>query len=155
MPSQINNPGNVGYGTGGDVSANYLRTLPSTRFATRDLTFLVIDMDNTDYFDGADLPNSNFTKVVRLVQTQAEIYAVGQPSNGVVTIVIAIDTANNGSESEILAANAKAKTIYTALQDAGINVDSVAFRRLVGSSLNNGGSADLLGYNADGSTYAD
>ena len=147
MPSQINNPGNVV-----NITANYLVTKPSTRFATRDLAFLVIDMDSGSYFNNADLPDSNFSKVVRLVQTQAEIYAVGTPTSGVVTIVVAIDTANDGSNSEILAANAKAKTIDQALSDAGINADSVSFKKLYGGGF---ATQDMNGYNPDGSTYVD
>lgn len=151
MPSQINNPGNVGYGTGGDVSANYLRTSPSTRFSTRDLAFLVIDMDNSSYFNNAAAPDSNFSKVVRLVQTQAEIYAVGTPASGVVTIVAAIDTASDGDNTDG-GLNARAKTIKQALSDAGINADSVSFKKLVGVGFD---TQDMNGYNPDGSTYVD
>ena len=147
MPSQINHPDNIV-----NVSANYLVTKPSTRFATRDLAFLVIDYDSSNYFNDADLPDSNFSKVVRLVQTQAEVYAVGTPNNGVVTIVVAIDTANDGSNSEILAANAKAKTIAQALDAAGIDAYDVSFKKLYGGGFT---GQDMNGYNPDGSTYVD
>ena len=137
--------------TGINVAANYLKTKPSTRFSTRDLAFLVIVMDSGSYFNNYEDPNSNFTKVVRLVQTQAEIYAVGTPNSGVVTIVVAIDTAGDGENTDS-GLNAKAKTIYQALQDAGINVDSVNFKKLYGGGF---ATQDMNGYNSDGSTYVD
>ena len=140
---------------GQTVAANYLKTKPSTRFGTRDLAFLVIDYDNSNYFNNWDMPNSNFTKVVRLVQTHAEIYAVGEPAGGIVTIVVAIDTANDGSNTEINApyGNDKARTIGQALAEAGIEPDTVHFRRLVGKNLDNG--QDMNGYGAGGETYVD
>jgi len=147
MPSQINNPGNVV-----NITANYLKTKPSTKFSTRDLAFLVIDMDNGSYFNDYAESDSNFSRVVRLVQTQAEIYAVGTPNSGVVTIVVAIDTANDGENSEISLMNEKATTIYQALHNAGINVDSVNFKRLFGGGFT---TQDMNGYNPDGETYVD
>ena len=146
MPSQINNPGNVV-----NVTANYLKTKPSTRFSTRDLAFLVIDMDNSSYFNNADAPDSNFSKVVRLVQTQAEIYAVGTPNSGVVTIVVAIDTAGDGANTDD-GLNAKATTIRQALSNAGINADSVSFQRLLGGGFT---SQDMYGYGTGGETFVD
>ena len=50
MPSQINNPGNVH-----NVTANYLVTKPSTRFATRQLAFFLVTKAGvgTDAYDPA------------------------------------------------------------------------------------------------------
>jgi hypothetical protein len=146
MPSQINNPGNVV-----NVTANYLKTKPSTRFSTRDLAFLEIDMDDNSYFDDYALPDSTFSRVVRLVQTQAEIYAVGTPNNGVVIIVVAIDTAGDGNNTDG-GLNGRAKTIYDALQDADIDVYDVSFRRLYGSGFT---GQDMYGYGTGGETFVD
>lgn len=140
---------------GTTVTANYLKAKPSTRFATRDLSFLVIDMDNSSYFNNHLDSDSNFSKVVRAVQQQAEIFAVGTPSNGVVTIVVAIDTANDGDNIEVSDGNPAnnndmAKTIDQALSAAGINADSVSFNKLVGGGFSN---QDITRWTTDGSTY--
>jgi hypothetical protein len=134
------------------VATNYLKTKPSTRFSTRDLAFLVIDYNDNNFFNNYEDTASSFTRVVRVVQTQAEVYAVGEPHNGVVTIVIAIDTAADGDNSsyDVPYANTMAKTIAQALSNAGQAAYSVHFRRLRGGDLNS--SQDMLDYNADGST---
>jgi hypothetical protein len=136
------------------VTANYLKAKPSTRFATRDLSFLVIDMDNSSYFNDYLDSDSNFAKVVRAVQLQAEIYAVGTPSNGVVTFVVAIDTANDGDNIEVSDGNPAnhndmANTIRQALYAAGINADTVEFKKLVGGGF---AAQDIKLWNTDGST---
>lgn len=133
------------------VGANYLKTKPSTRFGTRDLAFMVIDMANTSYFNNHLDSDSNFSRVVRSVQTQAEIYAVGTPNAGLLTIVVAIDTANDGDNTDD-GINQKATTIYQTLRNAGILVDSVNFRRLYGDGFT--GQA-MNGYVPDGATYLD
>jgi hypothetical protein len=138
------------------VATNYLKTKPSTRFSTRDLAFLVIDYDNNNFFNNYEETNSSFTRVVRLVQTQAEVYGVGEPYNGVVTIIVAIDTTANGSNGEVngvYAHNQMAKTMYDALTDGGLQPDSLHFRRLRGGDLNS--SQDMLGYGTGGETYVD
>ena len=77
MPSQINNPGNIGYGAGTDVSANYLKTLPSTQFGTRQLSVLNIAIAGV-FVDYA-LADSLFSKSVRALQQTAEVWAVFTP----------------------------------------------------------------------------
>ena len=151
MPSTI---GQTAGGTEVAVGANYLVAKPSTRFATRDLSFLVIDTDNSSYFNNPSDSDSNFAKVVRAVQLQAEIYAVGTPSNGVITFVVAIDTANDGDNIEVSDGNPAnnndmANTISQALSAAGINTDSVLFKKLVGGALDN---QDITVWSTDGST---
>jgi hypothetical protein len=86
MPSQINNPGNVH-----NISANYLKTKPSTRFATRQLTFFDVRVDgcHTDPYEPASL----YSQAVRGVQVAAEIYAVGEPYSDHFIVVVASDTA--------------------------------------------------------------
>jgi hypothetical protein len=133
------------------VTANYLKAKPSTRFGTRDLAFMVIDMDNTSYFNNHLDSDSNFSRVVRSVQTQAEIYAVGTPNAGFLTIVVAIDTANDGDNTDD-GINQKATTIYQTLHNAGINVDSVSFKRLYGNGFT---GQDMNGYVPNGATYVD
>jgi hypothetical protein len=85
MPSQINNPGNV-Y----NITANYLKTKPSTRFSTRQLAFVEIEVTgcHTDYAT----PDSLYSRAVRGVQAVAEVYAVGTPAVNKFMVVIAQDT---------------------------------------------------------------
>jgi hypothetical protein len=106
-------------------------------------------MDSAGYFNNYLDSNSNFSKIVRLVQTQAEVYAVGTPDAGVVTIVVAIDTANDGGNTDG-GLNDMATTIYQALHNANINADSVHFKRLLGGGFT---SQDMSGYGAGGETY--
>jgi hypothetical protein len=151
MPSTI---GYTGYNGLGGPTANYLKAKPSTRFATRDLAFLVIDTDVTSYFDNYLDSDSNFALVVRTVQLQAEIYAVGTPQNGVVTIVVAIDTANDGDNTSETAGNpdqenGMARRISNILSTAGVPVDSVVFKKLVGGGLS---YQDITVWSTDGST---
>ena len=133
------------------VTANYLKAKPSTRFGTRDLAFMVIDADNSNYYNNFLDSNSNFSKTIRVVQTQAEIYAVGEPNGGYLTIVVAIDTANDGGNTDD-EMNSKAQTIRQALLNAGLYADSVSFKRLYGNGF---ASQDMSGYFPDGQTYVD
>jgi hypothetical protein len=151
MPSTI---GYTGYNGLGGPTANYLKAKPSTRFATRDLAFLVIDTDVSSYFNNYLDSDSNFALVVRTVQLQAEIYAVGTPSNGVVTIVVAIDTVNDGDNISETPGNpdqenSMAKTISNVLSNAGVPIDSVVFKKLVGGGLS---SQNITLWSTDGST---
>ena len=108
MPSQIGNIGNVA-----DVTANYLVTKPSTRFATRQLAFMQIDC--TDIQDNWSEPNSLFTKVVRGVQLVAEVYAVGTPFDNALVVVVGADT--NAAEAEL---NSMAVNLTNQFSNGGI-----------------------------------
>lgn len=141
MPSQINNPGNIGYGTGADVSANYLRTTPSTRFSTRQLQFFEVTLSGVETnFDSVD---SDFSRAVRGVQVAAEVYAIGIPSSNKFMVVVADDTANNGDDSDIDGeyTNAKGQTIKAAI-DASTGGNSTVTRKLmVGGAFTTGRTA--------------
>jgi len=93
MPSQINNPGNVH-----NISANYLVTKPSTRFATRQLAFF--DVQISDVATNPYTSDSVYTRAVRAIQVNAEVYAVGEPSSDHFIVVVAQDTANDGSNTD-------------------------------------------------------
>ena len=90
MPSQINNSGNIGYAEGLTVSANYLKAKPSTRFSTRQLQFVEIEVTGcaSDPYD----TDSLYSRAIRGVQTVAEVYAVGRPNSNKFMVVIAQDT---------------------------------------------------------------
>lgn len=72
------------------VTANYLKARPSTRFSTRQLAFFKINVE--DVHVNFEESNSLFSKVIRAVQVNAEIYAVGTPDNHNVIVVVATDT---------------------------------------------------------------
>ena len=142
MPSVIGTDS----GSGINVAANYLVATPSTKFSTRELAFIVIDYDNNNYFDDGYASDSNFSRVVRAMQIVAEVYAVGTPSNGVVTIVVAKDTTSDGDNTSINGLeNAFANTIRQQLQAGGVGPDTVNVRKLVGGGF---GGEDLTTYSA-------
>jgi hypothetical protein len=103
MPSQINNPGNVH-----NVTANYLKTKPSTRFATRQLAFFLVHKTNVGL--NPYEPASDYSSAVRAIQVNAEIYAVGEPTTDDFIVVVAQDTANDGDNTDA-GLNEMAKTL--------------------------------------------
>ena len=90
------------------TSANYLKTVESTQFGTRELTVIKVlvtgGSNDMRYQDGATsslsytLPASLYSKAVRTIQNFAEIYAVYAPVATGFIAVIAADTAN-GADS--------------------------------------------------------
>lgn len=103
MPSQIGNSGNVV-----NVAANYLRTKPNTRFATRQLAFF--DVQISGVATNPYLSDSVYSRAVRAIQVNAEIYAVGEPDSDHFIVVVAQDTANDGSNTDD-GLNAMAKSL--------------------------------------------
>jgi hypothetical protein len=95
MPSVI---GNTGYNGLGGPAANYLKAKPSTRFATRQLAFFTVTISgvHTDWEDS----DSTYSRAIRAVQQNAEIYAVGLPAANDFVVVVAQDTANDGSNTD-------------------------------------------------------
>jgi len=85
MPSQINNSGNV-Y----NISENYLLTIPTSKFGTRELAVVVVELNNVG-IDTGDV-NSLFTRTVRAIQQNAEVYTVFEPSSTRLTLLVAADT---------------------------------------------------------------
>jgi hypothetical protein len=136
MPSQINNPGNIGYLEGKDVSANYLKAKPSTRFATRQLQFYDIQVNGcqTDPY----LSDSLYSRAVRGVQVAAEIYAVGMPDTDHFIVVVAQDTAvdlHSNNEDGDGDNNPMAQNLQNAI---GSICQGVTPKYLNGNGFNNG-----------------
>jgi hypothetical protein len=77
MPSQINNPGNVGYAEGITVSANYLKAQASTQFGTRQLSVLTITKEGITSGEGDS--DSLYSKIIRALQQTAEVWSVFAP----------------------------------------------------------------------------
>lgn len=90
------------------TSANWLKTVESTQFGTRELTVIKVlvtgGSNDMRYQDGATstlsytLPASLYSKAVRTIQNFAEVYAVYAPVATGFIAVIAADTAD-GSEA--------------------------------------------------------
>lgn len=90
---------------GTTVTANYLRTFPSSQFGTRALRFVKVVVSggsSNDLTKGADGAtgaftdsNSLFSRAVRAIQNSVELYFVGTPSATAFVIAISDDTAND------------------------------------------------------------
>ena len=79
---------------GSTVAANYLKTTGNfSQFGTRELAFISISVTglDTNYANA----NSLFSKTVRALQQQAEVYFVGTPASGAVVAIISADTSFN------------------------------------------------------------
>jgi len=79
---------------GTTVAANYLKTTGNfSQFGTRELAFISISVSGLDttYANA----NSTFSKTVRALQQQVEVYYVGTPASGAVVAIIAADTSFN------------------------------------------------------------
>ena len=130
MPSSVDNI--VGNTT---VGANYLKARPSTRFATRQLAFYNVAVDNVhvDYTDADSL----FSKAVRGVQLQAEIFAVGTPAAGNFVVVVAQDTTNDGAYLGGNPANENglAQTLEVAIESSTGVGTTVTAKHLEGTGL--------------------
>lgn len=97
---------------GTTVTANYLKTTPTTQFGTRALRIIKIvaanggssniNFTNQKYasgFTGSYTDSGSYYSVaVRAIQTCAEIYAIGQPDTTSFIAVISYDT-NNDSDT--------------------------------------------------------
>ena len=125
---------------GTTVTANYLKTSPSTNFGTRQLRIINInagtagdsDIDLTrqayivtgatsgTYTGSYTDSDSYYSAAVRAIQTVAEIYAIGQPTATDFIAVVAYDTAND-SGSTAGSQNVQDKSwgdLETAISDA-------------------------------------
>lgn len=107
MPSVIGTDS----GSGVNVAANYLKARPSTRFATRQLAFFTVTISgvHTNYLNA----DSAYSRAIRAVQQNAEIYAVGIPAANDFVVVVAQDTANDGANTDD-GLNSMAQTLSTA-----------------------------------------
>ena len=65
---------------GSTVTANYLKTAPTTNFGTRALTVIKVAIANV--YTSSSASNSLFTKSVRALQQTAEVWAVFTPVDG-------------------------------------------------------------------------
>ena len=137
MPSQINNGGNVH-----QITANYLVAKPSTRFSTRQLQFVEIEV--TGCHTSPYVTDSLYSRAVRGVQAVAEVYAVGRPSANKFMVVIAQDTdgADDVNDIDLGSANSQsmADAVRASVQGSGDLELTIAatYKRLLGGAFEGG-----------------
>lgn len=133
MPSLINQT--VGYYENGDpvyAGANYLVALPTTQLGTRVLKPLVLYVTGVETnYENAD---SLFSKTVRALQQNVELYAVFTPNSDRLTVLVASDTTpqDNTTDEEDNNRNAYLEEVLSA---AGVTAE-VWNATINGSSLN-------------------
>lgn len=115
--------------SGVNVAANYLKaTYPYSKFGTRELTFVNVDVANIETNPGN--ADSVFAQVVRAMQQVAEIYYVGTPASSGVVFIVASDTLVNSTDSnsqtiaEAMTAGGLTATVTTA---TGFSGNSISF----------------------------
>ena len=111
MPSLI---GDTGYNGISGVTANYLKAKPSTRFSTRQLAFVEIEVTgcHTNYAN----TDSLYSRAIRGVQAVAEVYAVGIPSANKFMVVVAQDTDGADDNDDIDLGSSNSQSMQDAVQ---------------------------------------
>lgn len=75
---------------GDDIAKHYLVTLPTSKFGTRELAVVVLEIDDIQI--NFEDPSSLFSRAVRAIQQNAEVYTVFNPSANRCTLLVAADT---------------------------------------------------------------
>ena len=94
------------------VTANYLQARPTTRISTRQLAFFRITL--TGMHTNYEASDSDFSQVVRGVQSVAEVFAIGRPVADDLIVVVGADT-TSGDNTQI---NSLAQTMTTAINNS-------------------------------------
>lgn len=115
-----------------EVVANYLRTAPTTRIATRQIQFLKVHSNSTDFGTQSELPNSNFSKAVRGIQAQAEVVIIGSPNGGSFMIAVYADTFNDGNLTDPLLDTSYSANAYKQAQDSFVRTLAQSVNASVG-----------------------
>lgn len=117
---------------GNYVANNYLLSEPTTQLGTRVLKPMVLYV--TGIATNPDTANSLFTRTVRALQQNVELYAVFTPDNNRLTVLVASDTTPQDNTTDE-ANNNRNAYLEIALSNAGITAE-VWNASIVGSSLN-------------------
>lgn len=127
MPSLINN------GDAVSVAQNYLKTVPTTQFGTRTLKPMLIYVNGlaTNYTDS----NSLFTRTIRAIQQNVELYAVFNPSGSWVLVLVASDTTPQDNLTDE-ANNNRDAYLELVLDRAGIAGAEVWNAQINGANIN-------------------
>lgn len=123
---------------GNYVAANYRKTGWGSKFGTRELVHALITVNNVDLTDftitadthygtvmspsiQAGTANGLFTQAIQAIQTQGEIYAIGEPTYGenasTFTVILAADTLADDNFQKASDVNAENNGMSSNLQD--------------------------------------
>ena len=123
-----------------DSSPNWTQTKPSTRISTRQLGFFQVEVNNVG--TNPYVADSLYSRAVRGIMTQGEVFAVGVPSGNYFIVVMAHDTANDGSYTEEFdlddSYNSMAQRLADAVRASAGTCDGVVTRHLAGNGFQNG-----------------
>lgn len=117
---------------GDDIAKHYLVTLPTSRFGTRELAVVVLDI--TDIQINFEDPASLFSRAVRAIQQHVEVYTVFNPSSNRCTLLVAADTMPQDDGEEAGDGNSNSY-LSDVLSNAGISA-TVWNAQVNGTSIN-------------------
>jgi hypothetical protein len=131
MPSLIGAP--LGGGAPGTTTQNYLVTVPTSKFGTRELAVVIVELNGigTNYEDSDSL----FTQTVRAIQQNAEVYTVFNPSSNRLALLVAADTLPQDAGDEAGDGN-RISYLNNVLTDAGITGHDVFNAEINGTNIN-------------------
>ena len=112
MPSLIG--ATLGDNSGVTITANYLKSAPSSQFGTRALAFYKVT--STGVETGYTASNSLFQNAVKGIQVTSELYFVGTPATANFVFAIASDTDAGQTGAAAYVANSNAQTIQAAIR---------------------------------------
>ena len=112
MPSLIG--ATLGDNSGVTITANYLKSAPSSQFGTRALAFYKVT--STGVETGYTASNSLFQNAVKGIQVTSELYFVGTPATANFVFAIASDTDAGQTGAAAYVANSNAQTIQAAVR---------------------------------------
>lgn len=123
-----------------EISPNWTKTAPTTRVNSRQLAFYLVEITGVE--TGYLLADSVFSKAVRGAMTQGEMFVVGKPAADAFVIVMACDTAGDGSITETFdlgqAYNGSAKTLELAIEASTGGTATVTTQHLEGAVFADG-----------------
>ena len=112
MPSLIG--ATLGDNSGVTITANYLKSAPSSQFGTRALAFYKVTSSGVE--TGYTASNSLFQNAVKGIQVTSELYFVGTPATANFVFAIASDTDAGQTGAAAYVANSNAQTIQAAVR---------------------------------------
>ena len=128
-------PSLIGYTNenGVQVTANYLKTLPTTKFGTRELAVVVLEINNIE--DNYEDPASLFTRSIRAIQQNVEVFGVFNPASNRCTLLVAADTmpqddgdeAGDGNRNNYLDSVLSSAGVSGSVWNASINGDNINY----------------------------
>jgi hypothetical protein len=117
---------------GTTLTANYLKTAPTSKFGTRELAVVVLEI--TDIQVNSADSGSLFTRAVRAIQQNVEVFAVFEPSGSRCTLLVAADTMPQDAGDE--AGDGNANSYLADILDRADVAGTVWNAEIVGDNIN-------------------